>query len=99
MLPCRPYNRDNCIQVGSLQDNEVKIYSKPKILSCGYGSLRGGSWHNIRVKVAGSEVKVLIDDLTVAVFMSHFDQSGRGGVILGSGVEKKLSFTDYAIII
>ncbi|XP_068732418.1 uncharacterized protein [Montipora capricornis] len=94
----RPYNRDNCIQVGCLQDNEVKIYSKPKILSCGYGSLRGGSWHNIRVKVAGSEVKVLIDDLTVAVFMSHFDQSGRGGVILGSGVERKLSFTDYAII-
>lgn len=100
MLPfvIRPYNRDSCVQAGHLQGGKVKNYPKLKALTCGYGFLRSGSWYKIRVKVARSEVKVLIDDTEVAVFRSQFQITGRGGVMLGSGVKRKISFKDYRII-
>ena len=44
--------------------------------------MRGGSWYDVRLKVNGSEVKVLIDDVVVAVFKSRFPTIGRGGVMV-----------------
>lgn len=93
----RPYNGDNCVVMGSVKDSRVRIYSKFKLLSCGYGLLKSGNWYKIQVQVTGSEVKVLIDDLAVAIFKSEFEPCGCGGLILGSGVKRRLSFKDYAI--
>ena len=95
----RPYSRDSCVQAGHLQDFKVKKYSKLKSLSCAYGFLRSGTWYNVRVKVTRSEVKVLIDDVEVAVFKSLFEVNGRGGIMVASGFKKKILFKDYRIFI
>ena len=87
------------MQAGYLKGDKVKEYSNHKSLSCAYGFLRSGSWYDVRVKVSGSVVKVLIDDVEVAVFKSQFELNGRGGVMVASGFKRKISFKDYRIII
>ena len=49
--------------------------------------------------MTGSEVKVLIDDVELAVFKSQFEVNGRGGIMLSSGFKRKISFKDYRILI
>ena len=61
--------------------------------------MRSGSWYNVRVKVTGSKVKVLIDDVEVALFKSQLEVNGRGGVMVASGFKRKISFKDYRILI
>ena len=60
--------------------------------------MRGGSWYDVRVKVRGSEVKVIIDDVEVAVFKSRFPTIGRGGIMVASGFKRKISFKDFRIL-
>jgi len=92
-----PYNGDNCVEMGSLKDSRVKIDPKFKLLSCGYGRFKSGNWCKIHVKVKESEIKVLVDDLSVAIFNTEFEPCGCRGLTLESGVKRKLSFKDYAI--
>lgn len=102
MIPVvsRPYNRDNCVQIGFLQGTKVSEGKgrEPKSLTCTYGFMRGGSWYNVRVKVSGSEVKVLIDGVEVAIFKSRFPTFGRGGIMVASGFKRKISFKDFRIL-
>lgn len=60
--------------------------------------MRGGSWYDVRLKVNGSEVKVLIDDVVVAVFNSRFPTIGRGGVMVASGYKRRINFKDFRIL-
>lgn len=94
MFLIRPYNGDNCVVMGSLKDSRVKIV---RLSSCGYGRFKSGNWCKIHVKVTESDIKVLVDDLAVAIFNTEFEPCGWGGLMLGSGVKRKLSFKDFAI--
>ncbi|XP_022805350.1 hemicentin-1-like [Stylophora pistillata] len=96
----RPYNRDDCVQIGYLQGTKVNEGDRRerKSLTCTYGFMRGGSWYDVRLKVSRSEVKVFIDDVEVAAFKSRFPTIGRGGVMVASGYKRKISFKNFRIL-
>ena len=85
------------MEAGHFKVNNVKEYYTIKSLSCSYGILKSGRWYDVRVKVSGRDVKVLVNDVEVAGFTSHSDVSGRGGVMVASGFKRKISFKNFRV--